>query len=66
MGKNFHSFLPIRYPHYAIRILTCLLYTSKDPENRVEELRLEAIDQANRYADTDTVKSCLLYTSRCV
>ena len=28
----------------------------KDPENRVEELRLEAIDQANRYADTDTVK----------
>ena len=28
----------------------------KDPENRVEELRPEAIDQANRYADTDTVK----------
>ena len=28
----------------------------KDPESRVEELRLEAIDQANRYADTDTVK----------
>ena len=28
----------------------------KDPENRVEELRLEAIAQANRYADTDTVK----------
>ena len=28
----------------------------KDPENRVEELRLEAINQANRYADTDTVK----------
>ena len=28
----------------------------KDPENRVEELRLEAIDQANRYADTDPVK----------
>ena len=28
----------------------------KDPENRVEELRQEAIDQANRYADTDTVK----------
>ena len=27
----------------------------KDPENRVEELRQEAIDQANRYADTDTV-----------
>ena len=28
----------------------------KDPENRVEELRQEAIDQANRYADTDTEK----------
>ena len=28
----------------------------KDPESRVEELRLEAIEQANRYADTDTVK----------
>ena len=28
----------------------------KDPESRVEELRLEAITQANRYADTDTVK----------
>lgn len=28
----------------------------KDPESRVEELRQEAITQANRYADTDTVK----------
>lgn len=28
----------------------------KDSENRVEELRQEAIAQANRYADTDTVK----------
>lgn len=28
----------------------------KDPETRVEELRREAIAQANRYADTDTVK----------
>ena len=28
----------------------------RDPENRVEELRQEAIAQANRYADTDTVK----------
>ena len=28
----------------------------KDPESRVEELRQEAIAQANRYADTDTVK----------
>ena len=28
----------------------------KDPENRVEELHREAIGQANRYADTETVK----------
>ncbi len=28
----------------------------KDPESRVEELRREAIAQANRYADTETVK----------
>lgn len=28
----------------------------KDPESRVEELRREAVDQASRYADTDTVK----------
>lgn len=28
----------------------------KDPENRVEELRREAIEQANRYAETETVK----------
>ena len=28
----------------------------KDSESRVEELRQEAIAQANRYADTDTVK----------
>lgn len=28
----------------------------KDPESRVKELRQEAIAQANRYADTDTVK----------
>lgn len=27
----------------------------KDPENRVEELRLEGIAQTNRYADTDTL-----------
>ena len=31
----------------------------KDPESRVEELRLEAIAQANRYADTDTVKKAV-------
>ena len=28
----------------------------KDPDSRVEELRREAIEQANRYADTETVK----------
>lgn len=28
----------------------------KDPESRVEELRREAVEQANHYADTDTVK----------
>jgi len=31
----------------------------KDPENRVEELRKEAIAQANRYADTETVKNAI-------
>ena len=31
----------------------------KDPETRVEELRQEAIAQANRYADTDTVKRAI-------
>ena len=31
----------------------------KDPESRVEELRQEAIAQANRYADTDTVKRAI-------
>lgn len=31
----------------------------KDPENRVEELRLEGIAQTNRYADTDTVKNVI-------
>lgn len=28
----------------------------KDPESRVEELRNEAVAQANRYAETETVK----------
>ena len=32
----------------------------KDPESRVEELRQEAIAQANRYADTDTVKRAVI------
>ena len=31
----------------------------KDPESRVEELRLEGITQANRYAETETVKMCI-------
>ena len=31
----------------------------KDPESRVEELRQEAIAQANRYADTETVKKAI-------
>ena len=31
----------------------------KDPENRVEELRLDGIAQTNRYADTDTVKNAI-------
>lgn len=31
----------------------------KDPENRVEELRKEAIAQANRYADTETVRNAI-------
>ena len=34
----------------------------KDPETRVEELRREAIAQANRYADTDTVKRAIGHT----
>ena len=31
----------------------------KDPESRVEELRQEAIAQANRYADTETVRNAV-------
>ena len=31
----------------------------KDPESRVEELRLEGIAQANRYAETETVKNAI-------
>jgi len=31
----------------------------KDPERRVEELHQEAIAQANRYADTETVKNAI-------
>lgn len=31
----------------------------KDPESRVEELRMAGIAQANRYADTDRVKNAI-------
>ncbi len=31
----------------------------KDSESRVEELRLEGIAQANRYADSDRVKNAV-------
>ena len=31
----------------------------KDSESRVEELRQEAITQANRYADTETVRNAI-------
>ena len=34
----------------------------KDPETRAEELRQEAIVQANRYANTDTVKRAIGHT----
>ena len=45
------------YPDMKHSYIVELKYAKyKDPENRVEELRLEAINQANRYADTDTVK----------
>ena len=45
------------YPDMMYSYIVELKYAKyKDPENRVEELRREAIEQANRYADTDTVK----------
>lgn len=45
------------YPDMMHSYIVELKYAKyKDPENRVEELRREAIEQANRYADTDTVK----------
>ena len=36
---------------------------SKDPESRVEELKQQAIEQVNRYADTETVKSAVKTTT---
>ena len=36
---------------------------SKDPESRVEELKQQAIEQVNRYAETETVKSSVKTTT---
>ena len=36
---------------------------SKDPESRVEELRRQAVEQVNRYAETETVKSSVKTTT---
>mgnify|MGYP000458974105 FL=1 len=48
------------YPDMKHSYIIELKYAKyKDPESRVEELRLEAIAQANRYADTDTVKNAI-------
>lgn len=48
------------YPDMKHSYIIELKYAKyKDPENRVEELRQEAITQANRYADTDTVKNAI-------
>ena len=46
------------YPDMEHSYIIELKYSKyKDPETRVEELRLEGIAQANRYADSDTVKN---------
>lgn len=48
------------YPDMQHSYIIELKYAKyKDPENRVEELRTEGIVQANRYADTDTVKNAV-------
>ena len=47
------------YPDMKHSYVIELKYANKDPENRVEELRLEGIAQTNRYADTDTVKNAI-------
>ena len=46
----------IRYDVKHSYIIELKYAKYKDPESRVEELRREAVEQANRYADTDTVK----------
>lgn len=48
------------YPDMKHSYIIELKYAKyKDPENRVEELRQEGIAQANRYADTATVKNAI-------
>lgn len=48
------------YPDMKHSYIIELKYAKyKDSENRVEELRLEGIAQANRYANTDTVKNAI-------
>ena len=51
------------YPDMSHSYIIELKYAKyKDPESRVEELRAEAIAQANRYADTDRVKNAIVTT----
>ena len=48
------------YPDMRHSYIIELKYAKyKDPESRVEELRAEAVAQANRYADTDRVKNAI-------
>lgn len=48
------------YPDMEHSYIVELKYAKyKDPESRMEELRLEAIAQANRYAATDTVRNAV-------
>ena len=48
------------YPDMGHSYIIELKYAKyKDAESRVEELRMEGIAQANRYADTDTVKNAV-------
>lgn len=48
------------YPDMKHSYIIELKYAKyKDSESRVEELRLEGIAQANRYADSDRVKNAV-------
>ena len=48
------------YPDMQHSYIIELKYAKyKDPESRVEELRRDAVVQANRYADTDMVKNAI-------